>query len=437
MAPGKNARIAQLTALGIALPILLLAFSSGPDAGDSGVPGEESCAGCHNGPPGQGSVAVAFPAGATYSPGVKQHLVVTITDPAQQRWGFQLTARLASSLGVQAGTFTPSADGYTQLVCTQANFRSQVFGSACASNGLPLEYIEHTRSGTRMGAKSPVTFEFDWTPPATNSGNLVVYVTAVAANGDNSDRGDHTYSARYALTPPGVQPEPPAITSAVNAASFQQDVSAGSWVTIFGTNLAGITRAWTAADFNGPSLPTQLDGVGVKIDGKPAYVGYISPGQINVQAPADSSLGPVPVEVTNNGVTSPSGSVHLQPSSPAFFVWNRKYAVATHTDFSPASTAQPGEIIILWGTGFGATSPVVAPGVLPPASTVASVASNVTVTIGNLPATILGAALAPGNAGLYQIAIQIPASIAEGDQPVAAQVAGIQSAANILLAIKR
>lgn len=236
MAPGKHAHKGQLAALAIALPVLLLAFASGPDAGVSGVPGEESCSGCHNGPPGLGNVAITFLGGTSYTPGVKQHLVVTITDSAQRRWGFQLTARFASSPGTQAGNFTAGADGDTQLVCTQANFHSQVFGNACATNGMPLQYIEHSQAGTRLGAKSPVAFEFDWTPPAINAGNLILYVAANAANGDNSERGDHIYTAKYTVTAPGAQPLPPAITSVVNGASFQQAVSAGSWVSILGTN---------------------------------------------------------------------------------------------------------------------------------------------------------------------------------------------------------
>ncbi len=205
MPTGTYARTGQLAALAIVVPILLFAFVSGPDAGVSGVPGEETCAACHNGPPGQGSVTVTFPAGVSYTPGVKQHLVVTITDSAQRRWGFQVTARLATSPGTQAGTFTPGPDGYTQLVCTQANFRSQTFGNACTTNGMPLQYIEHTQNGTRLGVRSPVGFEFDWTPPAVNTGNLILYVAANAANGDNSERGDHIYLAKYTLTPPGAQ----------------------------------------------------------------------------------------------------------------------------------------------------------------------------------------------------------------------------------------
>ena len=447
MAPGKSTRIAQAAALGTALPLLLLAYLSGPDAGVSGVPEEDSCTDCHTGPSGSGNVTVTFPGGLTYTPGAKQHLVVNITDSAQQRWGFQLTARQANSSSTQAGTFTPGADGYTQLVCTQTNFRSQAFGNACVTNGMALEYIEHTQIGTRLGMTGGATFEFDWTPPAGNAGNLTVYVAALAANGDNTSHGDHTYTARYTLTGPA---GPPAISSGgvVNAASYQPGVSAGSWVTIQGSNLAGNTRGWNSADFVGGALPTQLDGVSVKIDGKPAYVAYISPAQINVQAPADSALGAVPVEVTYNGSTSPAGTAQLQVVSPGFFLWSGKYAVATRPDFSlvaPAGLfdevttvpAKPGDTIILWGTGFGATNPTVLPGVLPPSNQVSNVSNTVTVTIGNLAATVVGAALAPGNPGLYQIAVQVPASAPDGDLAVVAQVSGVQSSSNVLLSVMR
>ena len=447
MAPGKFTRIAQAAALGTALPLLLLAYLSGPDAGVSGVPEEDSCTECHTGPSGSGNVTVTFPRGLTYTPGAKQHLVVNIADSAQQRWGFQLTARQANSSGTQAGTFTPGADGYTQLVCTQTNFRSEAFGNACLTNGMALQYIEHTQIGTRLGTTGGATFEFDWTPPAASVGNLVVYVAALAANGDNTAHGDHTYTARYTLTGPA---GPPAISSGgvVNAASYQPGVSAGSWVTIQGSNLAGSTRGWNAGDFVGGALPTQMDGVSVKIDGKPAYVAYISPAQINVQAPADSALGPVPVEVTYNGSTSPAGTAQLQAVSPGFFLWSGIYAVATRPDFSrvaPAGLfdgvttvpAKPGETIILWGTGFGATGPTVPPGVLPPSNQVSNVSNTVTVTVGNIAATVVGAALAPGNPGLYQIAVQVPDSVPDGDLAVVAQVSGVQSSSNVLLSVKR
>ena len=451
MAPGTLTRIAQAAAIGTVLPVLLMAYLGGLDAGVAGVPEEDSCTDCHRGAAGQGSVTVTFPGAHTYTPGAKQHLVVNIADPVQRRWGFQLTVRQASSSSTQAGTFTPGADGYTQLVCTQTNFRSQAFGDTCATNGMALQYIEHTESGSRLGTIGAVTFEFDWTPPANDMGDLLVYIAALAANGDGTPMGDHTYTARYTVSSASAGPAPqPSIASGgvFNAASFQPGVSAGSWVTIQGSNLAGNTRSWSQSDFAGDALPTQLDGVSVTIDGKPAYVAYISPAQINVQAPADSALGPVAVAVTFKGSTSAPGTALLQAVSPGFFLWSGKYAVATRPDFSlvapagllPGVTtvpAKPGESIVLWGTGFGATTPAVAPGVIPPANPLANLANPITVTIGNAAATIVDAAISPGNPGLYQIAVQIPATVPDGDLPVAAQVSGVQSSSNVLLNVKR
>jgi uncharacterized protein (TIGR03437 family) len=61
---------------------------------------------------------------------------------------------------------------------------------------------------------------------------------------------------------------------------------------------------WTAADFNGTNAPTTPDGASVSINGKPAYVWYLSTGQLNVQAPEDSATGNVAITVTNCKSTS-------------------------------------------------------------------------------------------------------------------------------------
>ena len=101
------------------------------------------------------------------------------------------------------------------------------------------------------------------------------------------------------LAPPG----PPAITSVLNGASYQPGIEAGSWVMIQGTNLANTFpgRTWRSDEIVNGNLPTSLDGVSVTIDGKPAFVYYISPTQINVQAPSDTAAGAVNVVVDNNG----------------------------------------------------------------------------------------------------------------------------------------
>jgi hypothetical protein len=69
-------------------------------------------------------------------------------------------------------------------------------------------------------------------------------------------------------------------------------IQPGSWISIFGSNLAAGTFFWNG-DF-----PTRLGDASVTIDGKPAYLSFVSPSQINLQAPDDTATGPVQVAVT-------------------------------------------------------------------------------------------------------------------------------------------
>jgi uncharacterized protein (TIGR03118 family) len=119
--------------------------------------------------------------------------MVQISDPQQHRWGFQMSARLKSDLiNGQAGDFTPT-DNLTQVICDSGSPKP------CAP-ALWLKFIEHTSAGTRPGTTGGVTFQFDWTPPTTNVGNLVLYVAANAANGDGTPAGDHIYTSSLELT---------------------------------------------------------------------------------------------------------------------------------------------------------------------------------------------------------------------------------------------
>jgi uncharacterized protein (TIGR03437 family) len=58
------------------------------------------------------------------------------------------------------------------------------------------------------------------------------------------------------------------------------------------------------------------------------------------------------------------------------------------------------------------------------------------VTINDLPATVYGAALAPGFAGLYQIAIQVPNALGAGSWPVVATIGGASSPTGPVLAVQ-
>ena len=99
--------------------------------------------------------------------------------------------------------------------------------------------------------------------------------------------------------------------------------------------------------------------------------------------------------------------------------------------------AKPGDVIILWGTGFGPTSPVAPAGVVVPSDQTYATPTLPTVTINNIPATVYGAALASGYVGLYQVAIQVPTSLGNGDWPIVASIGGVSSPSGVLLNVQQ
>jgi uncharacterized protein (TIGR03437 family) len=98
--------------------------------------------------------------------------------------------------------------------------------------------------------------------------------------------------------------------------------------------------------------------------------------------------------------------------------------------------AAPGDVITLWGTGFGPTSPPAPSGQEAPDGQVESVVNPPSVLIGGIPAMVVSATLTPGQAGLYQIAVQVPDGLADGDQPVTMQINGVQSPQVVLIKVQ-
>jgi len=227
----------------------------------------------------------------------------------------------------------------------------------------------------------------------------------------------------------------PAITSSgvVNGASFKDGIVSGSWVAIFGRNLAAGTRALTSDDLVNGSMPVSLGGVSVNVNNKPAFLYYVSPTQVNVLAPADSAAGAVSVTVTNSAGTSPAAAAMLMAAAPALFASNGNVA-AVRPDGAvidgSTNTARPGETLELFGTGFGATSPAVTPGVVFSGS--APLVTPATLTIGGAPAAVAYSGLV--GTGLYQINITVP-NLASGTYPVLATVNGISSQSGVTLKV--
>ncbi len=152
-------------------------------------------------------------------------------------------------------------------------------------------------------------------------------------------------------------------------------LSSGTWIQIFGEKLSATTRSWSSSDFQGTQAPTSLDGVRVNVNGKPAFVAYISPNQVNVQVPDDEVTGNVTVEVinakgTSNTVTVPKFARSIAYlTTPDFTVNGKQYLAALFPDFTtfvgpenliagvPFRPARPGEVIIAFAVGCGPSIP--------------------------------------------------------------------------------
>lgn len=260
----------------------------------------------------------------------------------------------------------------------------------------------------------------DEKPPATVSGSIQFAYTITAT--------------------PAAAP----VISSVNAAGGGATVAPNAWMEVHGSNLSpnASARLWQASDFANNQMPAQLDGVSVNLNGKPCYVYYISPSQVNVLTPPDVSGGPAAIQVTVNGSASGTVTVPSQPAAPNFFLFGgTPYVAGTHANGSylgPAtlypgatSPAKPGEVVVLYASGFGATtSPVVA------GSTVQSGVLPVlpTVQIGGLPATVQFAGLV--SPGEFQLNVTIPAGIQDGDQPITATYGGASTQPGVLLTVQ-
>jgi len=236
----------------------------------------------------------------------------------------------------------------------------------------------------------------------------------------------------------------PVITGVFNNASGTPVIESGSWVSIYGSGLSTTTRSWQSSDISGATLPTTLDNVSVLIDGKKAAIAYVSPGQLNVQAPTDTMIGPVPVEVSNSSGTA-TGTATLQNYSPAVFTFQTKYAAALHNSdgvyvasagyFGGAATslpAQPGEALQIYATGLGPTTPAVTAGQLVGSPAPLSDLTQLHVTIGGVPATVQFAGIT--SPGVYQINVIVP-QLANGDQPILATIAGVSSQTGVSIPI--
>ena len=309
------------------------------------------------------------------------------------------------------------------------------------SNGVITTYAGTGTSGYSGDGGPPESAGFtNPTGVAVNAAGNVV----IADNGDS----------RVRLSAPAAPPAGPSITSMNSASAFGDFsfIAPGSWIEIYGSNLAVDSRPWNASDFVGLNGPTSLDGTSVTIGGHSAYLSYISPGQLNALAPPTLNAGSLPVIVTTPNGFSASQTVTVRSTAPgllapaSFNIGGKQYAAAAITGtgayaLPPNAVAgvssqpvQPGATITLYGVGFGPVTGSTGAG------QIVQVANSLTlplqVQIGGAPAAVSYAGSEPASLGLYQFDVIVPNVAAGSAVPLAFTLGGLAGTQTLYIAVQ-
>jgi uncharacterized protein (TIGR03437 family) len=361
-----------------------------------------------------------------------------------------------------AVTLTVVVDSSTVLVVSPASFS---FTSVAGAPAPPAQTVKVTVSGdavifaadvtappngkwltvTPSASATPTLLTIAVDPKAlttgTYSGTITLHLSGVGASAQIIPV---TYTISAAPTLPAIS-----ANGVVNGGNLSGAIAPGTWVSVYGINLSPTTRPWASADFVNGKLPLALDNVTVTINGKSAPVAYISPSQVNVLAPDDSVTGLVAVQVKSPAGTSDNALVLLQTAAPAFFQFRggaTVYVAGTHADGStlvgpalmqqgiPGTPAKPGEIIQIYGTGFGATQPTISATALVPAPLPIANPQDLRIRIGGQDTTVAYAGLI--SPGLYQFNVVVPV-LADGDYPVIAELRGLLTSPTLMLTVQK
>ena len=346
---------------------------------------------------------------------------------------------------------------HDQVVLFGGGTSTVITSNPVPANG-PLFNATWLWDGTNWAQATPAN-----SPPVRNRFGMAFdagHVQAVVFGGRDAN-GDFlgdtwTWSGGAVVTPP--PPPSPTITSIESASGYGgfSAVAPGSWIEIYGSNLAPDTREWAGSDFTGSNAPISLDGVQVLIGGQNAFVEYVatSPGQINVQLPSTIPTGgPLPLTVINGTTTSSAVNVTVNAVEPgllapsSFLIGGNQYVVALLPDNAtyilPAGAipgvasrpAKPGDVLTLYGIGFGSVTPPIAAGQI--VSQANQLAQPVQFMFGQTPAQVTFQGLTQGSVGLYQFDVVVPQVPDNLLTPLTFNLGGVAGTQTLYIAVQQ
>ena len=211
------------------------------------------------------------------------------------------------------------------------------------------------------------------------------------------------------------------IAGSINAASGKQAYAPGMLLSVFGSEFGTSTQAASAIP-----LPSILAGFEAFVDGYPAPLYFVSPGQVNIQIPYETSSGKVQMFFGNEYDSSDPVDLQIGANAPGIF--------AAGGSVVPFPVVKRGDTTTIFITGEGAVTPALATGATPASGTAVArlprpVTANRSVTVGGVAATIAFIGIPPGLVGVTQVNFVVPATAPLGVQPVVVTIGAAASPA--------
>lgn len=203
----------------------------------------------------------------------------------------------------------------------------------------------------------------------------------------------------------------PSIQTVVNAADGSSSVAPGGLVIVWGSQLSPVTLATSEIP-----IPTALGGSCLTVNGVPVPMLFASPHQINAQLPVEVE-GNATMVLHTPGGTSNNLDFTILPTAPSVFrsgVAGPLGGIPTvvraknNQLVTPANPIHRGEVIVIYATGLGRTSPPLDTGAAAQSNPLPVAVVKPVVSLGGLSLPLYYAGLTPGEVGVYQINALVP-----------------------------
>ncbi len=310
-------------------------------------------------------------------------------------WGPSISADGKTVVFLQSGQIKVvqlAADGQPvgQPVAITTLHHSIALSPAISDDGLRVAFLIGPELVPTFGVASP---------PSSLPSRPLEFPAGAVYEINTDGTGVTALYAPRAISPSGV----------VSAAGSRLPPSPGGIFSVYGINFTGDQ----IANAGGFPLPDVLAGASVLVNGSKVPLLSVSPRQVNAQLPQETPAQSGNFQVSFvDGTKTPAQETKIVATAPDLFLTASFQVAAFHAGTGiPVDRDHPthaGETLEMYGTGLGATNPVVPAGQPSPADPVAHTIALPELRIGDVPALVLFSGLTPRFAGVYQVNIVVP-----------------------------